>query len=65
VAPGRYRITVTKTGFKVFSQEPTNISTETAITLDMSLIVCTVTETVSVTAQAAALRTTSVEVWQR
>jgi len=62
VAPGRYRITVTKTGFKVFSQEPVNMSTATVMSLDINLTVGTVTETVSVTAQAAALQTTSAEV---
>ena len=62
VAPGRYRINVTKTGFKVFTQEPIFISTATVMNLDISLTVGTVTETVSVTAQAAALQTTSAEV---
>jgi len=61
-APGRYRIKVTKTGFKVFTQEPIFISTATVITLDINLTVGTVTETVSVTAQAAELQTTSAEV---
>jgi hypothetical protein len=62
VAPGRYRINVTKAGFKMFTQEPIIISTETVMNLDVSLTVGVVTETVSVTAQAAALQTTSAEV---
>jgi hypothetical protein len=62
VAPGRYRINVTKAGFKAFTQEPIFISTETVIALDISLTVGMVTQTVSVTAQAAELQTTSAEI---
>ena len=62
VTPGRYRINVTKTGFQTFSQQPIIISTATIITLDIGLTVGTVAETVNVTAQVAALETTSAEV---
>ena len=62
VPPGRYRISVTKTGFKVFTQEPVNISTATMINLDVRLDIGNVTQTVSVTAAVVALQTTSAEV---
>ncbi|MEW5979364.1 MAG: TonB-dependent receptor [Acidobacteriota bacterium] len=62
VAPGRYRISVTKAGFKGFSQEPIFISTATVITLDINLAVGEVSETLSVTAEALGLQTTSVEI---
>lgn len=51
VAPGRYRITVTKAGVKAFTQEPVVITTATVIRLTVG----TVSEMVSVTAEVAVL----------
>ncbi|MEW5979624.1 MAG: TonB-dependent receptor [Acidobacteriota bacterium] len=62
VAPGQYRISVTSTGFKAFTQEPIIIGTAIVVTLDINLTLGEVTETVNVNAEEAALQTTSAEI---
>ena len=46
--PGRYRVSVTKVGFKTSTREPIEVSTATTTTLNLSLAVGEVTETVDV-----------------
>jgi hypothetical protein len=60
--PGRYRVSVSKPGFKTFSQEPVIIDTGTVSTLDVKLTVGEVTQTVTVTTESVQLQTTSSEV---
>jgi len=62
LTPGRYRVTVTKSGFKTITQEPVIVSTATVSTLDFALVVGAVTESVTVAATAAQLQTTSAEI---
>ena len=45
--PGRYRVSVSKPGFKTFNQEPVIISTGTVTTLDVKLTVGEVTQTLT------------------
>lgn len=60
--PGRYRVTVTKPGFKTTVQEPVTVSTATVSNLDFTLAVGEVTESVTVAADTVQLQTTSAEV---
>jgi len=62
LAPGRYRVTVTKSGFKTITEEPVIVSTATVSTLDFALVVGAVTESITVAASAAQLQTTSAEI---
>jgi Carboxypeptidase regulatory-like domain len=52
VKPGLYDITISKSGFKVYKAAAQQISVGTQLTLDVSLEVGALTETVVVTAQA-------------
>jgi hypothetical protein len=60
--PGSYSVTVTKTGFKTFVQQPVTISTGTVSTLDVTLTVGEVNQSVTVTTQLVQLETTTSEV---
>ena len=60
--PGRYRVSVTKTGFKTATREPIEVSTATTTTLNLSLAVGEVTQTVEVVADVAQLQTSSPEI---
>jgi hypothetical protein len=60
--PGRYRVSVTKIGFKTATREPIEVSTATTTTLDLSLAVGEVTQTVEVVADVAQLQTSSPEI---
>ena len=62
LAPGRYRVTVSKSGFKTITQEPVTISTATVSTLDFALVVGEITESVTVGGGEVQLQTTSAEV---
>ena len=62
LAPGRYRVTVSKAGFKTLIQEPVTISTATVSTLDFTLDVGDVAQSISVSGGAAELETTSAEI---
>ena len=62
LAPGRYRVTVSKSGFKTITQEPVTISTATVSTLDFALVVGEITESVTVGATEVQLQTTTAEV---
>src|SRR5947199_987595 len=57
--PGRYRLTVTKPGFKTTTREPVEVSTATTTTLNLDLAVGEVTQTVEVSADEVQLQTTS------
>lgn len=62
LSPGRYRMTVTKTGFKTSNQEPIIVSTATISTVDITLTVGALTQTINVTTSAVQLQTSSAEV---
>ncbi|MFN0105120.1 MAG: carboxypeptidase regulatory-like domain-containing protein [Bryobacteraceae bacterium] len=63
ISPGRYRITVEKTGFKRSMQE-TQVETGKRSTADFEMQLGQVTESVQVTSQAALLETSSASVSQ-
>src|SRR5262249_9908918 len=54
--PGTYRITVTKTGFKTIPEGPVTVSTATVSTVNISLPVGEVTESVNVSENALQLQ---------
>src|SRR5919201_5457321 len=60
--PGKYRVSVTKTGFKTTTREPIEVSTATTTTLNLSLAVGEVTQTVEVLADVVQLQTSSPEI---
>ena len=60
--PGRYRLTVTKPGFKTTTREPVEVSTATTTTLNLDLAVGEVTQTVEVVADVVQLQTSSPEI---
>ena len=60
--PGRYRVSVTMVGFKTSTREPIEVSTATTTTLNLSLAVGEVTETVDVVADVVQLQTSSPEI---
>src|ERR1700741_3668620 len=60
--PGRYRITVSKEGFKTTVQEPVTVSTATVSTVNFTLAVGQINESVTVAGGAAELQTTSAEI---
>ena len=60
--PGRYRVSVSKTGFKTTVQEPVIVSTATIVTVDFTLAVGQISESVTVEGGAVELQTTSAEV---
>jgi Carboxypeptidase regulatory-like domain len=60
--PGKYRVSVTKTGFKTATREPIDVSTATTATLNLSLAVGEVTQTVEVVADVVQLQTSSPEI---
>jgi hypothetical protein len=62
IPPGRYRISAAKTGFKTLNQEPLVISTATVVTVDLSMTIGETTQSVTVTASAVALQTSSSEI---
>lgn len=62
VPPGVYRVEAEKPGFKKFIRESVNIPTATTVNMEITLDVGQVTESVTVSAEVAALQTTSPEV---
>ena len=60
--PGRYRVSVSKAGFKTTVQEPVTVSTATIATVDFTLAVGQINESVTVEGGAVELQTTSAEV---
>ncbi len=60
--PGRYRISTAHPGFKTVVQEPVTVSTATVSTVDFSLAVGDVSESVTVAGGTAQLETTSAEI---
>jgi Carboxypeptidase regulatory-like domain len=62
LAPGQYRITISKPGFKTFSQAGVSVSTATFSTVDISMVVGDVSESVTVTGGAAELQAVSSEI---
>ena len=62
LTPGRYRVTVAKSGFKTLTQEPVIVSTATVSTLDFILTVGEVNQSIAVSGGAAQLETTSAEI---
>src|SRR3979490_1368963 len=62
LTPGRYRVTVAKSGFKTLTQEPVIVSTATVSTLDFILTVGEVSQSIAVSGGAAQLETTSAEI---
>ena len=56
---GEYRVTVTATGFKTFTRQPVIVSTGTVTTVDATLEIGDVTETVTVEAASVQLETTT------
>src|SRR5262249_25528845 len=60
--PGRYRVSVSKPGFKTTIQEPVIVSTATIVTVDFTLAVGQISESVTVEGGAVELQTTSAEV---
>src|SRR2546430_722638 len=55
LGPGRYRVTIAKTGFKTIVQEPVIVSTATVSTLDFVLTVGEVNQSIAVSGGGAAL----------
>ena len=62
LTPGQYRVTVSGPGLKTVTQEPVNISTATVSTLDFSMQVGEVTESITVSGGGVELQTTSAEI---
>jgi hypothetical protein len=62
LAPGRYRLTANAPGFKTLTQEPVIVSTATVSTVNISMAVGDVNESVTVTGGGAELQTASAEV---
>ncbi len=62
LAPGRYRITVTKPGFKTISEGPVTVSTATVSTVNVNMPVGEVTESVNVSENTLQLETASPEI---
>lgn len=62
VTPGTYRLEAEKTGFRKYVQEPVQILTATVGTLDIQLVLGSVTESVTVTTAGVTLQTTTPEV---
>jgi Carboxypeptidase regulatory-like domain len=60
--PGKYRVSVTKAGFKTATHEPIEVSTATTTTLNLVLAVGEVTQTVEVVADVVQLQTSSPEI---
>jgi len=60
--PGRYRVSVTKTGFKTTTREPVEVSTATTTTINLNMAVGEVTQTVEVVADVVQLQTSSPEI---
>ncbi len=60
--PGRYRVAVSKEGFKTVVQEPVTVSTATVSTVNFTLAVGQINESVTVAGGAAELQTTSAEI---
>src|SRR5258708_20723930 len=60
--PGRYRVAVSKEGFKTIVQEPVTVSTATVSTVNFTLAVGQINESVTVPGGAAELQTTSAEI---
>ena len=56
---GEYRVTITSTGFKTFTRQPVIVSTGTVTTVDATLEIGDVTETVTVEAASVQLETTT------
>jgi len=56
---GEYRVTVSATGFKTFTRQPVIVSTGTVTTVDATLEIGDVTETVTVEAASVQLETTT------
>ena len=62
LAPGRYRVTITRAGFKTVTQEPVIVSTATVSTVDFVLTVGEVNQSIAVSGGAAQLETNSAEI---
>ncbi len=62
VQTGRYEVTVSKQGFKTYSRENVEVTLNNISRTDVALAVGEVTETISVTADAALLQTDRAEV---
>ncbi len=60
--PGRYRISTAHPGFKTVLREPVTVSTATVSTVDFTLAVGDVSESVTVAGGSAQLETTSAEI---
>jgi hypothetical protein len=62
IPPGVYRVTVESTGFKKFDSSDNKLDPSATLTVDATLAVGAATETVEVTASAAALQTETASV---
>ena len=62
LTPGKYRVSVSKSGFKTTAREGVTVSTATITELDFSLSIGAVSETINVAADAPQLQTSSAEV---
>ena len=62
LAPGRYRVALSKTGFRTSVREAVLISTATLSNADFSLEIGSVSESVTVSGSDVQLQTTSAEV---
>jgi hypothetical protein len=62
LTPGQYRVTISGAGLKTVTQEPVNISTATVSTVDFSMQVGDVTESITVSGGGVELQTTSAEI---
>ena len=60
--PGRYAITVEAPDLKKYSQEGVTVATGTAVSLDISMQLGAVSDSITVTADASQLQTTSSEI---
>ena len=59
LAPGTYRLKIVLQGYKVYAQESISVGTQQFITLDITLEVGTVAETVTVTGESPLIETST------
>lgn len=64
LVPGQYRLEVESAGFRRFTREPITVEVQTAVRIDVSMVVGDVSQTVEVTAQTPLLQTENASLGQ-
>lgn len=57
LVPGQYRVEVEKSGFRRFAREPITVEVQSAVRIDVPMVVGDITQTIEVTAQTPLLQT--------